>query len=117
MKRILMVASVVFVLLLSSSSILIADVIPKNPQLTSATTSSITVKRGEVFTITVGVNAFDGYIFSAGGSFYSTFSYCISKVHINSQSEFIMTLFLISYCEIKKVPSGKYSPYFDFFFL
>ena len=67
-----MVASVVFVLLLSSSSILIADVIPKNPQLTSATTSSITVKRGEVFTITVGVNAFDGYIFSAGGSFYST---------------------------------------------
>ena len=72
MKRILMVASVVFVLLLSSSSILIADVIPKNPQLTSATTSSITVKRGEVFTITVGVNAFDGYIFSAGGSFYST---------------------------------------------
>ena len=72
MKRILMVASVVFVLLLSSSSIVIADVIPKNPQLTSATTSSITVKRGEVFTITVGVNAFDGYIFSAGGSFYST---------------------------------------------
>ena len=74
MKRILIVASEVFLLLLFSSSILRADVIPKNPQLTSATTSSITVKRGEVFTITVGVNAFDGYIFSAGGSFYSTFS-------------------------------------------
>jgi hypothetical protein len=73
-KRILIVASEVFLLLLFSSSILRADVIPKNPQLTSATTSSITVKRGEVFTLTVGVNAFDGYVFSAGGSFYSTFS-------------------------------------------
>jgi hypothetical protein len=73
MKRIFVTSALAFSILLSNSPTLIADVIPKNPQLTSVSASSLVVKRGEVFTLTVGVNAFDGYIYSVGGSFYSTY--------------------------------------------
>jgi hypothetical protein len=77
-----------------------ADVIPKNPQLTSANATSIEVKRGEVFTVTVGVNAFDGYIYSAGGSFYSTFSLpqqntgfeCRGYVPVNGDSSKVLVV-------------------------
>ena len=97
-----------------------ADVIPKNPQLLEVVSKVTSPLRGDDFTVSISVDAFDGYLFSAAAHYFTSdlkhsFS-CTGFMPIAGDSSKVLSIQkgdLLLTCRVPRInPEGEYRLYY-----